>query len=556
MKRSKIAGLLMALAGITGVGAGDSQGAVYTWSPTVTGATTWASGVNWSAVPVGATDARLSFVGNNGTAFNVVGNFTPSNDIAGDFRLYQLDLQGTAHGTSGSNVTITILGSPLLFGTNGLSGAAVNLNALRPASGLIYYNAGTPIKLAADLVLQGDGNAMEFRFSGSLTDASGTNGVTKKGLSSVIFSAVNAYGGPTVMEAGSLTLVTNNNTTGSTMLKGGQLTVNHAGALGSGPVTILGGQLDNSTGAAITWSANNPQSWEGNFSFRGTRDLNTGTGAVTMTASRSITVNANVFTVGGMIGGPGLNLYKYGAGTLALASSNTYSGTTTVRAGTLKLDFNQVASPAADILVGTTSVALAGGTLSLGGKNATNAVNSQTLGGLILLPGAASLAIVNGITNGQTRLDLGPISRSAGATVNVVQPTVNTAIGPGNGFATSATNDASGILGGWATVATTNWACQNGANIVAYTGCVNLTGTPPSIDEAPVANLRLSNASTGAVGQAAATVTINSLLMNDPAVRTVSLTNGCTIRLGAAGGVLTATGAAPSRWATCPAPAS
>ncbi|MEI8241045.1 MAG: GntR family transcriptional regulator, partial [Actinomycetota bacterium] len=50
------------------------------------------------------------------------------------------------------------------------------------------------------------------------------------------------------------------------------------------------------------------------------------------------TTNAgDTLTVSGVISGPGMNLTKNGAGTLALNAANTYSGTTTVANGTLAI---------------------------------------------------------------------------------------------------------------------------------------------------------------------------------------------------------------------------
>src|SRR5207237_6533307 len=96
--------------------------------------------------------------------------------------------------------------------------------------------------------------------------------------------------------------------------------------------------IDNTTGGAITLSTNNAQVWNGNFTFTGTQSLNLGTGAVTLGASRTVTVNASNLTVGRVISGSGFSLTKAGAGTLTLAGGNTYSGATPINAGTLNLN--------------------------------------------------------------------------------------------------------------------------------------------------------------------------------------------------------------------------
>ena len=86
-------------------------------------------------------------------------------------------------------------------------------------------------------------------------------------------------------------------------------------------------------------------SWESNITFIGSNgansDLDMGTGAVTLTGNRTVTVQnaATTFTVGGVIGdgASSYGLTKDGAGTLVLTGANAYDGDTTVAGGTLSL---------------------------------------------------------------------------------------------------------------------------------------------------------------------------------------------------------------------------
>src|SRR5204863_7099530 len=99
----------------------------------------------------------------------------------------------------------------------------------------------------------------------------------------------------------------------------GTIRVNNAGALGSGTVTISGAvTLDNTSGGALTLTGNNVQNWNSNFTFTGTNDLNMGTGAVAMNATRTLTINGGNFSVGGIIAGAGFGLSQAGAGALTL----------------------------------------------------------------------------------------------------------------------------------------------------------------------------------------------------------------------------------------------
>ena len=51
---------------------------------------------------------------------------------------------------------------------------------------------------------------------------------------------------------------------------------------------VNGGTIDNTTAGLITNSGNNAVTWGGDFAFGGTRDLNMGTGAVTMGAGAGV----------------------------------------------------------------------------------------------------------------------------------------------------------------------------------------------------------------------------------------------------------------------------
>ena len=115
---------------------------------------------------------------------------------------------------------------------------------------------------------------------------------------------------------GTLVLAGSNTYTGGTTINAGELSVSADANLGSGGISFNGGLLQvtgtnyTSTARDITWGANG-----GGF------DINAA---------------GNSFTVGQVLSGPG-GLTKAGGGTLVLTGSNTYTGTTTLSAGTLNL---------------------------------------------------------------------------------------------------------------------------------------------------------------------------------------------------------------------------
>jgi len=237
-------------------------------------------------------------------------------------------------------------------------------------------------------------------------------------------------------------------------------------------------------------------------------------------AAGTVTLNgANTFTGSVVID----------AGTLSLGGTNAYTGTTTASGGTLLVNFNAgaAATPSANIVSSSSVLVLGGirggGTMTVNGKNLASSVNSQAFNGTTLNAGASTFNIVNGISSGNTLVTLGTITRAPGATVNFVQPTVNTTIGSQNGYATGTGNDASGILGGYATVSGTDWASSNGTNIVAFTAYASNTWASGS------------NTTVTTSGAQASDSTTNSLRFNVAAANTLTLSGTNTI---ASGGIL------------------
>jgi autotransporter-associated beta strand protein len=159
--------------------------------------------------------------------------------------------------------------------------------------------------------------------------------------------------------SGSLTIATANTYTAGTVLSGGVLNVNNATALGTGTLTINGGKLDNTSGG-LAMTANNPQSWNGNFEFIGTQNLSMGTGGVAINPSSgsSVTVTVDHSTFGvGPIASTTAGLTKAGPGTLAITSGggqpafdSVIGGPLNVAAGTLQINTGSTAGTTADFI--------------------------------------------------------------------------------------------------------------------------------------------------------------------------------------------------------------
>ncbi len=177
---------------------------------------------------------------------------------------------------------------------------------------------------------------------------SGVGGLNKTGTGTLTLSAVNSYTGITAVNAGTLQLSgsgTLGGITGSTTVSGGTLDLGATSQTQNGGVTLSGGTIQNGT-----------------LSSSGTFALSNG-------------------TVSAVLAGSG-GVAKTGADTVTLSGANTYTGGTTVSAGTLQLSGSGTLGSTS----GSTTVS--GGTLDLGGTSQTQ--NGVTLSGGTIQNGTLS----------------------------------------------------------------------------------------------------------------------------------------------------------------------
>ncbi len=158
-------------------------------------------------------------------------------------------------------------------------------------SGSIFNSSG-PIAI--------DTNGQQISF-GTTLDSSNVGGLTKLGAGTLYLTVSNAYGG-------------------TTTLAGGTLNVSDPGAIPSGSsLTFAGGALQYSAPNAVDYSS-------------------APYGIVNSSGAIAIDTNSQNVTYAGVLGASNSGgLTKIGAGTLVLAASNAYSGTTTIAAGVLQL---------------------------------------------------------------------------------------------------------------------------------------------------------------------------------------------------------------------------
>lgn len=216
------------------------------------------------------------------------------------------------------------------------------LNLFAAADGYGAFRSNVPVTMDA---AQGGFNALDVWRN----DIGGSGGLTKAGSGVLVLQGSNTY-------------------SGGTIVKGGTLRSGAAKALVSNTAyTIDGGILD-LNGYRLTTSSLSGAGGE----------VALGSGTLTVDQAANL-----VTTYAGTITGSG-GLIKDGGGTLILQGSNTYSGGTIVKGGTLR-------SGAANALAGNRAYTIDGGTLDLNGYGLTASSLSGAGGGVML--GSARLTV-------------------------------------------------------------------------------------------------------------------------------------------------------------------
>ncbi|MEI7865064.1 MAG: autotransporter-associated beta strand repeat-containing protein, partial [Chthoniobacterales bacterium] len=255
----------------------------------------------------------------------------------------------------------------------------------------------------------------EFYLGGNLTVDAGANATDQVTMSGNILNTsglIKTNAGILVLSGGSSTF------TGGVTLGSGTLRVGNNSALGTGTFTINGGTFASDSSTARTNT--NAITMGGNVQLGDA----TGTGALVFSnnninlgaATRTLTVS-NSTTFWGAITNGGLT--KAGAGTMALAASNSYDGVTTVSAGVLRIGNSGA--------LGSTNggtVVESGAQLRLitGVAGATSFGNGEAL--TISGDGGSYLGALRSGVSGETNTYQGKVTLAANATVNAGSGTI------------------------------------------------------------------------------------------------------------------------------------
>ena len=349
----------------------------------------------------------------NGTGTTI---FTANNTYRGATTVSAGTLQAGAANTFAPSSAFTVA-----------SGAALNLASFNQSIGSLA-GAGSVTLGSATLTTGNDNTSTTF--SGTI---SGAGSLIKIGTGVLTLSGVNTYSGGTTL-AGTLSLTNNQ-------------------ALGSGALTTTGSVVDYANGVTIA----NPIIINSN-----TTQLQVLTGTATQ---------AGVISE---LNGP-RPLEKIGAGNLVLTATNTYSGQTTVSAGTLTVN-GSIASSAVTVaagamLTGTGTVGattiLSGGTFAPGNSPGTMTV----AGNLAFQSGALYVVQVDPSTASSTNVTAGGSATLAG--------TAQAVFAPGGYVSRRYTilSAAGGLNGTFNTLTTTNLPAGFSASLIytATDAILNLT---------------------------------------------------------------------------------
>ena len=364
---------------------------------------------------------------------------------------------------------------------------------------------------------------------------SGTGQLTKSGASTLILTGVNSYTGGTTVTAGTLqgnttSLQGNIAASGSAVIFDQAVAGTYAGVMsgnasltktGAGTLTLTGansysgGTRLNSGTVAV---ASDARLGTGGLTFNGgalqTLAALTSTKAVSLLGAGTIDTNGFTSTFSGAITGAG-SLAKTGAGTLILTGANTFTGGTTVNAGTLQgnttslrntivnnaaVVFNQTAAGTyAGVMSGTGSLTKIGaGTLTLSGANIYSGGTNVTAG--ILSGNSTSLqgSIVNNATVNFNQAVAGTYTGAMSGAGVLTKTGVGTLVLTGTNTYTGGTTVTTGTLQGNTTSLQSNIA--NSATLIfdqvasgTYAGVLSGTG---SLTKTGVGTLTLTGANT------------------------------------------------------------
>lgn len=512
----------------------------------VTGATTFSgsgtttlTGTNTASGAITINSGSTLQLGDGGSTGSVAGAITNNGTLAFNRStlsvLFNINVTGTGGLTKDGTNTLVITGTNNYSGTTTVNGGVLQLGN---NTGTGTMGTGAVVNNAAILINRS--NSATFG-----NDISGTGTLTKQGGNTVILTGSNSYSGNTLISAGTLQIgsgVTTGTLGTGSVTNNATLTFNRSDNLtssndigGTGAVTKLG---------AGTLTLTGSNSYAGITTITaGTLEIGSGGTAGTL-GGGSVTNNAALafnrsdsITVANTISGSG-TVAQNGSGTTILtSSSNSYSGATTVSAGTLQVNVNDALGTNA---AGTT--VSAGGSLKLNGVNYSTAealtINGTGAGGSGALTNSGTSTYAGAITaatNARISAGGGTLTLTGGL---VKDGTTLTLTGGGsiniNGTGISGASANSDLVVDGTSVTLNATSTYNGPTFIRNGGTL-VAAVANALPTSPRSALSLDDSGTGS---SALTIQANVQMASLAGVSTSSVSSslGTTVTIGAASG--------------------
>jgi fibronectin-binding autotransporter adhesin len=406
---------------------------------TYTGTTTVNEGDLVLAKSSGVAIAGQLVIGNNGGGANAdrvilnANNQISSSATVTLFSSGQLDLNGFNQTLN----SVTLTAGPIFSATIDTGSGTLTLGG----DVTVNANVGTYTLVSPSAMINGNLNLgtaprtftvnqalhpAELRINANLT-GTGSAALIKAGAGDLVLAGINSLPGATQLSAGTLALTADTalstaglSVTGASFLRpeGGPLTLTRPIQIGNTfNLTLIGDQNLTLAGSVTLAGATGTMTDSMNAAATTTISGTVQAGTVAGTLTVNTTVLGVATTISGTVvnGSGALSLTKGGNGSLVLSNANTYTGTTSVNAGILRITNNTALGSGATTVNPNATLELASGLnvnrpLTL----ANNGIGFvRPIGGLYLPSGSSTWSGTIGVSNPST------IAAATGATLTL-----------------------------------------------------------------------------------------------------------------------------------------